>query len=422
MKKLLIIAGAGVHCKVVSAAKEMGVYTIVTDNLPYEKSPAKQIADEYLNYNIYDYDELVEFCKKENIDGVLGFCIDPAQKPAQIIASRLGLPVFGNDEQVLALTNKNVFKKLCIDNDVDIIPEYFEEKIDEIVYPVLVKPVDSRGSRGINVCRNKEELLKALPEAKKESSNGKAIIEKYMAENQDITITYIVKNGEPNLISLGDRYSGREEDNLNRQNVCVIQPSRFAHMYMKNVHEKVVKMIKALGIKNGPVFMQGFADGDTVRMYDPGIRFPGNEYERIYTAATGLNPMKSIISYMIGGEINDYEGKLKDSYTLNNKVAIQYMINVGPGVISKFEGLQDISNLPQIIDIQQRHFVGDKIENTGDVKHRAGEICLLCNPNLHEIKNCILKIQELLDVRNEKNENMLISPFDVSLLESYDWN
>ena len=51
-KKLLILAGAPVHCKVVQSAKEMGVHTIVTDYLNYEESPAKQIADEYWNLNI----------------------------------------------------------------------------------------------------------------------------------------------------------------------------------------------------------------------------------------------------------------------------------------------------------------------------------------------------------------------------------
>lgn len=419
MEKLLILAGAGVHCKVVQAAKELGVYTIVTDNLDVKDAPAKQIADEVLNYDIYDIDNIVKYCKENKVDGVLGFCIDPTQRPAQKISEALGLPAFGTKEQVFALTDKNAFKKLCMENGVDIIPEYSEDNLDEIEYPVLVKPVDSRGSRGIKVCRNKDELISMLSEAKKESSNGKCIIEKYMAENQELTITYIVKNGEPNLISIGDRFPGREEDNLNRQNICVIQPSRFSDMYMKNVHPNVVKMIKNLGIKNGPVFMQGFEDGNTVRMFDPGIRFPGNEYEQIYTKATGMNPMKSIIKYIIGGEIDDYDGQLKDSYKLNNKIAIQYMINVGPGKIGKFDGLDEIAKIPQIVDIQQRHFVGDVIENTGDIKHRAGEICLLCERDFSEIAKVIKKIQTSLHVEDTEGKYQLISPFDVENLKLY---
>lgn len=419
MKKLLLLAGAGVHCKVVQAAKELGIYTIVTDNLNFKDAPAKQIADEALDYDIYDIDHIVAYCKTNKVDGVLGFCIDPTQRPAQEICERLNLPSFGTKEQVFALTDKNTFKNLCIKNFVDVIPEYGEEDLDKIEFPVLVKPVDSRGSRGIEVCNNTDELHKYLPIAKRESSNGKAIIEKYMGNNQELTITYIVKNGEPNLISIGDRYPGKKEDNLNRQNICVIQPSLYSELYFKNVHPNVIRMIKDLGIKNGPVFMQGFVDGETVRMFDPGIRFPGNEYERIFTKATGMNPMKSIIKYAVGGEIDDYKGHLKDSFKLNNKIAIQYMINVGPGTIRKFSGFDQIAKLPQIVDIQQRHFVGDVIENTGDIKHRAGEICLLCERNFIEIKTCIEKIQRELVVEDQDGKNMIISPFDCSMLTQY---
>ena len=76
-KKLLILAGAGVHSKVVRAAKEMGIYTIVTDYLV--DSPAKLIADESWMYSITDVDEIVERCKQNHVDGVINFCIDPAQ-------------------------------------------------------------------------------------------------------------------------------------------------------------------------------------------------------------------------------------------------------------------------------------------------------------------------------------------------------
>ncbi len=418
MKKLLILAGAEVHCKVVKAAKEMGIYVAVTDYL--KNSPAKVMADENLEYDIFDIEGLVQYAKENNIDGVLGFCIDPAQKPAQQIAQRLGLPAFGTEEQVLALTNKVVFKKLCLDNGVDVIPEYSEEDIksNNIEYPVLAKPVDCRGSRGIAVCRSREELLQALPIAKSSSSNGCAVIEKYMSENQDLTITYIVKCGIPTLISIGDRFSGREEDNLNRQNVLVIQPSRYTQMYMKYVNDRVIRMIQNLGIQNGPVFMQGFVDGNTVRMYDPGIRFPGNEYEVIYEKATGLSPMKSIIPYILGGEIDDFGGKLNGSYDLNGKCAIQYMVNAGSGTITEFSGLDEITKLPNIVEVQQKRFVGEVIEQTGDVRHRIAEISILVKRDIEEMKAVIRNIQSKLKVFDENGKNMLISPFDISLIDS----
>lgn len=416
-KKLLILSGAGPHCKVVESAKEMGIYTIVADYL--QDSPAKKISEEEILVDIFDVDFLTEYGKNAQIDGVLGFCIDPTQRPAREIAERLDLPVFGTKEQVRALTDKRVFKQLCIKTGVDVIPEYTEENLlnDEIEYPVLIKPTDSRGSRGSAVCYSKEEVLAALPNAKKESSDKSAIIEKYMGNHQDLTISYVVKNGIPILVSIGDRYSGRKEENLERQLSCTFQPSRYAQMYMEKVNDRVIRMIKTLGIKNAPIFFQGFVDGDTVRMYDPGIRFPGNEYERIFRKATGIDLMKSIISYVVGGEIDDYNGALERSYDLNGKCAIQYMINVRKGKIAVFEGLEEIANHSNVIDIQQRHYIGSVIKDTGDIRHRAGEVSMLVDRDPEKIREMIQYVQSKLKILDEYGNNMIISPINVDMIE-----
>lgn len=422
-KKILILAGAAVHSKVVRAAKEMGLYTIVADYLEPEDSPAKQIADEYLMNNIFDVDDLAQYVIDNKVDGIVAFCIDPAQRPAQRIAQKAGLPAFGTWEQVVSLTDKSVFKKLCVENGVDIIKSYAEEDIrvpGKIDYPVLVKPIDSRGSRGAKECFSSEELELALPFAKRESSNGGCIIEKYMTPdvNQDLTISYLVKNGEPILVSLGDRHSGLKSDNLDRQLVCTIQPSRFVDEYLSKADERIKNMIRALGIQNGPVFFQGYWDGETVRLYDPGLRYPGNEYEQILEKATGVNLMKDILSYCVGGEISGFE-EAKGCYDLGGKVCLQYMINVGPGKISAFDGLDKIASHPDVVDVTQKHFVGDVIEQTGDIRHRAGEISVLCERSLDRMKEMISFIQSNLKILDDKGENQIISPFDQSLLDKF---
>lgn len=67
-------------------------------------------------------DELVDYVKENHVDGVIDFCIDPAQRPTQQIVEKSEESVFGTWESVMALTDKHVFKKLCHDTSVDIIP------------------------------------------------------------------------------------------------------------------------------------------------------------------------------------------------------------------------------------------------------------------------------------------------------------
>jgi len=205
-KKLLILAGAGVHNKVVKAAKEMGIYTIVTDYLT--DSPAKKLADEAWMYSITDVEQIVERCKKEKVDGVLSFCIDPGQKPYQQICEKLNLPCYATKEQFEIMTDKRNFKDFCIKHGVDVIPEYTENDIlnDRVQYPVFIKPNISRGSRGQSVCYTKEESLKAISFAKANSNDNNFICEKYMNGKQDIGSAFFVVDGEPFLVKFGDRF------------------------------------------------------------------------------------------------------------------------------------------------------------------------------------------------------------------------
>lgn len=421
-KKILVLAGQDVHCKVIETAKEMGVYTVVADYL--EDSSAKKIADESSMISIVDVDAIVDYCKKNRIDGVVNFCNDLASQIVQQVNDKLGFPNIGTWEQVSAFTNKEIFKKLCKENDIDIIPEYTEDDINNgtVEYPVLVKPIDSRGSRGSTICENFNELEDAIKIAKDNSRSGKVLVERYMAGHQELSITYVIIDGEPYLISVGDRHSGKREFNVDKILSCMIQPSWFIDTYIKNVDAKVKNLIKSLGIQNTAVFMQGFVDGDTVRMFDPGYRFAGNEYERAFAEATGVNPMNSIITYALTGKMNDYNGGYEGSYDLNGKVAVQYMVNARPGTISKFIGVEKIENHPKVIYVGHKYNIGAKIENTGSTNHRVFDITFLVDRTKEAVNEVVEFVNNNLLVLDENGKNMIVSEFHFDEVSNrYDW-
>ncbi len=413
-KKLLILAGAAVHCKVVKAAKEMGVYTIVTDYL--ESSPAKLMADESWMLNIMDVDAIVEKCRERKVDGVLNFCIDPAQIPYQRIAEKLGLPCYGTKEQFFTLTNKVAFKNFCVKCGVDVIPEYSENNIGEqsIEYPVFVKPSDSRGSRGQSVCHTREELEKAIALAKNESAAGQAVIEKYMAGKQDFSMTYFICDGVPYLTRTCDRYLGREEDRLNKQCIGAVAPSRYSDFYLEKADVKVRKMIGALGLMNGPFFMQGFIDGDTVRFYDPGLRFPGGETELFLEQSTGVNLMKMMVEFALTGSMNG--DKLKDGlFRMGGMHSIQMDFTCRPGRIGRYQGLEEIRENPLVKSLFTRCNPGETVPDSGDVRQRVCEVGLLIDRSI-SVKEAVEWVQARLDVLDENGESMLVSPLSPALL------
>lgn len=413
-KKLLVIGGAFQHCKIVEAAKEMGVTVYVTDYLPPEQSPAKEIADHYFMYNITDIDEMVEACRREKIDGVLAMDLDACQRPYQQVCEKLGVPCYGTKEQFFTLTDKNAFKKCCIENGVDVIPEYREEDfaseeicVSRVQFPILVKPCDSRGSRGITICHDFAEAKAAIPFAKSESSNGNIVIEKYMGSKNDFSVTYFVINGEPYLFRSGDRYLGPKESKMDRSAVFCVAPSKNRELYWNNVHPRVVRMLKAIGLKNGPMFMQGFVDGDTVRFYDPGLRCPGVEYERMYERACGINIVPAMVHFALTGELPKDFAIEDPKAELNGKQAIYMLPALKPGTIGRIEGVEKIMAHPDVVSMSPKYKVGDTVGEHYNVKQRFAEIDLVCDSK-QERDQLIHWIYDTLRIENEQGEDMLL--------------
>ena len=416
MKKILVLGSASVHVKLIKAAQEMGIYTITTDNVPYEDSPGKKIADEYWNLNIYDVKEIVKKAKKEHIDGVICGWLDPCQRPYFQICHELGLPCYGDDKQFFKMTDKHAFKKMCEENNVDIIDEFTEADIkgNKVEFPVFVKPVDSRGSRGQAVCYTMKELLSAIEVAKEESSNGDVLIEKYIKGSQEFHVTYFFVDGEPYLLRTSDNYCGSEEMHMEKVVSCAVMPSRYTSQYIEKAHPNVVKMFKNLGIKNGPIFMQGFEDNGVFRFFDPGLRFPGVDYELVFKKVFNVDLMKAMIQIALTGKTDVVIPK-DAAFIKGGRASVLYL-TIRACTISHLDGEKEVNKNKHVISYLPRCKEGEKIDWAYNVNQRLGEVDLLC-ANTVELINTINFVNSTLIATDEKGEDAIFARFDTNRID-----
>ncbi len=404
MKKLLILGGANVHCKLVEAAHEMNLYVIVIDFLKREESPAKLLADKSYEIDINDLEKIIQICKKEKVDAVISTHLDPCQKPYQRICEELGLLCLGTRQQFEYLTNKCFFKKLCQNYNIGVIPEYKKDDLyHEIYYPVFVKPVDSRGSRGQAKCENIVQALEAIEVARSESSNADFIIEKYYEDISEIQVTYFFINGVPYLIRTADSYHG----NGKMGNVITygVSPSKYTLEYKSTIHSKIVRMLKGIGIENGPVMLQGFYDEGEFRFFDSGFRFPGVDYERIYKNEYKVDLLKLVIEFSLTGKMSQ-TALDEESVFLNGKKVLTVFPLISAGEIGRIEGLANIERDERVVSILLRHHEGDIIEWTYDINQRLCEIDIMIEEEtVEEIMN---KIFFNLKVYDKNGKNMII--------------
>lgn len=418
-KKILILGGSYQHRKLVKKARELGIETYVTDYLDLSRSPAKLLADHQLMINITEIKELVALCRREHIEGVIAPYLDVTQKPYQRICEIMGYPCFGNIWQHRILTDKIAFKEFCKEHGVDVIPTYTEAQIkqDMAPYPVLVKPADSRGSRGQSVCYSKAEVEKAVVLAKSESSSCGSIIEKYMANANDIQLVYLVINGEPILYKVEDRYVGKTEDGTDKIAIACVSPSRFEKIYREKADAKVVNMIRSLGLKNSPVFIQAFMDGDIARLYDPGIRMPGDDYDDVHKFLTGIDIPELLIRFALTGEMSKEVAKEIRDARLNSYGAM-IMPCLRPGRIFKIVGLDRIDTNPNIITWSHAYVEGDEVYLEKTVKQRYGEFVITASDK-NELKTVIEWLYDVLHIYDEFGKDMLIAKFDTNILKQY---
>lgn len=162
MKKILLLGGSKQQIPAVECAKRRGYYTILCDYL--SDNPGQRVADKFYLESTTDKETILKIAQKEKIDGIVAYASDPAAPTAAYVAEKLGLPT-NPYETVRILANKNLFRKFLKNNgfscpNMEEANSYDEliEKIENLKFPVIIKPVDSSGSKGITKLINKENL------------------------------------------------------------------------------------------------------------------------------------------------------------------------------------------------------------------------------------------------------------------------
>ena len=231
-----------------------------------------------------------------------------------------------------------------------------------------------------------------------------------MGDKQDIASAFFVFVGEPYLVKFGDRYLGDPKDGLDKQVMCTKFPSDFTPIFEKDAMQRVNDMIKALGIKFGPVFLQGFADGNTIRYYDPALRMPGGDYDLVLKKATGFDTVKSLIHFALTGDTKTCFGNPKDCFKLNDGIGMIICFSVRPGHIFEVDGLDQLLSESSVVYGRQIIPAGEDIPASGDIRQRVAAVGAYVHDK-YEAEAFVKKMYEIYHVYDENGEDMIVSKY-----------
>ena len=185
MKKLMLLGGSRYIIPVIETAHKLGLYVITCDYLP--DNDAHKFADEYRNVSVIDKEKVLALALEMKIDGIMSFACDPGVVTAAYVAQHMGLPFQGSYESVCILQDKGLFRQFLTENQFNVphAKRYTDKEapfkdIDFFTWPVIVKPTDSAGSKGVTKVDTPENLGEAIEIALEGSHNKAFIIEDFL--------------------------------------------------------------------------------------------------------------------------------------------------------------------------------------------------------------------------------------------------
>ena len=420
-KRMLLLAGTTLTLEAIQMAQKMGIWVAVTD---YNKdTPAKRIADAAFDVSTTDIDALEKLCREQKIDGVFTNWIDAMLPWGAKLCERMGFPYPYTLEQINEYTEKEDFKHLCLKHNVPV-PAQFdladyesEEELAKLEFPVIIKPVDSSGSRGISVCENLEQFKAGIAKARQYSRSGNIIIEQYI-DQDEITVNYVMENGDVMLTCVHDRYFNTEQEGVIKTPDIYIYPSKYTDMYLKEVDPLVTAMIRKTGLQNGSLFMQACVKDGKVYFYETGMRLNGCKIYHLVDADSDYNALERLIHFAMTGSMGTpgihekINPRFKAWYSTMSLLA-------RPGVIESVEGLEEIASWKDILTVSPWHFKGEEItpEMRGTLPQTIVRISLR-GESKEKLLDTIRRVYETVKVTDTNGENMLLTPHSLEDLKN----
>lgn len=249
--KVAILGANFLQNRLVLKAKELGIKTYVFA-LP-EGAVAKNNCDVFFPISITEKEEILKICKKENIDGICSIASDIAVPTVNYIAEQLNL--VGNSFECSRLTtNKFNMREALVKKNLPC-PKYLllgENEIEDIQnlslsFPLIVKPVDRSGSRGIFKVNNLSELEEAIVKASRESFLDKVIVEEFIG-GEEYSVEAVSINGQHKILQYTKKYTTGSPHFIE---IGHVQPAELSNKIIKKIEEIIKSSLDALDIKNG---------------------------------------------------------------------------------------------------------------------------------------------------------------------------
>lgn len=319
-RKLMLLGGLRYLLPVIDAAHHLGCHVITCDYLP--DNIAHKYSDEYHNVSILDRDAVLSLARELRIDGIMSFAVDPGVVTAAYVADRLGLPCAGPYESICILQDKEKFRGFLESNGFNVprsrgFSSYEEAYADRdyFEWPVIVKPVDSAGSKGVSRVDSPDKLRAAFDNAKSHSFSSKVIIEEFVEKlgcSSDSDCFSV--DGKLEFVSFSAQRFDENADNPYTP-AAYSWPSTFTKGQKMEFTAEIQRLLTLLQMRTS-IYNIETRIGTNGRPYimEVSPRGGGNRLAEMVRMATGVDMITAAVKAALGEKVTDIVQKPYDGH------------------------------------------------------------------------------------------------------------
>lgn len=337
--KAIVLCGGLPQIELINNLKKRNIETILLDM--NDKVVARPFADKFYPVSVLDYEEVKKVAIKENIDLVLTVCADQVLLIAAKLSEELGLSTYIDYKTAVAVSNKQEMKKVFKKNDIStsdfvVLNEFSIDKLKELYFPLIVKPVDSYSSRGVKKVYDFDSLKTAFGESYSISRCKNVIVEEYV-EGIELSIDLYVKNGLANILCIS------KLDKIPNNDKFVINRCCFPAQINEDIKNKIQKccqnIVNAFELKDCPMLVQAIVNAKGVYVLEFCARTGGGNKFRLIKHATGFDVVNAVVELTLGQEV-----VLPEEQNKENIFILDEFIYSKSGVLNHLEGFDESKN------------------------------------------------------------------------------
>lgn len=401
-----VLGGGPAQLNLIKRLKEQGYKVAVSDmNID---SPGLALADFPSTASSFDTVAVAEAARLASSDCLLTLGTDQPVLTAALVSEKLGLPYFLSSAQARLVTNKKDMKQMFIAEGIPTAPfclissDFKDEELEDLNFPLVIKPLDSQGQRGVIKVNNCSEIRDHMQEVLGFSRECEILAEEYYP-SQEITLSAWVYKGDLHILSITDRVTIENDPYMG---VCVSHryPSVF-HQDWDVLEEMSKKICTAVGLQEGAVYFQILGGDKGFFVNEIACRLGGAYEDEFLPDLCGADPLDLLIDQTTGAQYN-WESPDKMSERRKGRFFSLQMFFCHPGTIVSQRGMDEVLRIP---GAGQGRFLlkeGTVIHNRENSTQRAGYFFLF-GKSPEELNRKIDRAYECLEIQDINGHEMI---------------